>query len=643
MAEAPFRMIRIVSAVALEPEKGKDIAEKFAAQNGIKEYEIRLDTDPALIGGILIYAGGFRYDFSIKGQLGRIANNLKTRKAIGFDGGESATDVKSLIRGSLQDALSDFGEKPVAPGGQDLFDQAEPLPISGDEASSLTMVDNLRETLEAFSTTMAVDEVGQVISVGDDVAQVRGLQNCRSNELIQFSHTTFGIAMNLETDHVGIILLQQDDAIHEGMICKRTGTTASVPVGKALLGRVVDPLGSPIDGMGAIDTQLRRPIEYPAPGIIDRQPVNQSLHTGITAIDAMTPIGRGQRELIIGDRQTGKTAIAVDAIINQKGKNVYCIYVAIGQKMSTVAGVVNLLHAQGAMEYTTVIVASASASASLQYIAPYAGSAMAEELMYNEKADVLIVYDDLTKHAQAYRALSLLLRRPPGREAYPGDVFYLHSRLLERATHLNDLLGGGTITALPIVETQSGDISAYIPTNVISITDGQIYLESELFFSGQRPAINVGLSVSRVGGAAQSKAMKKVAGPLRINLAQYRELESFSQFGSELDEETQSRLKIGERVIEVLKQPQYAPMPMEDQVISLYLANKGVLVALDKEDVREFLQDYLATLRSLHPAMLEEIAATGLYTDAAVMTVDQTVAAYMAAWKAEHEDYGTAV
>ncbi len=643
MPDASFRMIRIVSAVALEPEKGEDIASRFAAQNGIKEYEVRLDTDPALIGGILIYSGGFRYDFSIKGQLGRIANNLKTRKAIGFEGDETPTDIKSLIKGSLRDALSRFGEQPVAPGGQDIFNQTEPLPITDAEAANLTMVDHLRETLESFAATTAVDEVGQVLSISDDVAQVRGLQNCRSNELIQFTRETFGIAMNLEVDHVGVIILQQDDSIHEGMICKRTGTTASVPVGKVLLGRVVDPLGSPIDGMGAVDTQVRRPIEYMAPGIIDRQPVNKSLHTGITAIDAMTPIGRGQRELIIGDRQTGKTALAVDAILNQKGKDVYCIYVAIGQKMSTVANVVNLLHAQGAMEYTTVIVASASSSASLQYIAPYAGCAMAEELMYNEKADVLVVYDDLTKHAQAYRALSLLLRRPPGREAYPGDVFYLHSRLLERATHLNDALGGGSITALPIVETQSGDISAYIPTNVISITDGQIYLESELFFSGQRPAINVGLSVSRVGGAAQSKAMKKVAGPLRINLAQYRELESFSQFGSELDEETQSRLKIGERVIEVLKQPQYEPLPMEDQVVSLYLANKGVLVTLDKEDVREFLRDYLVTLRSLHPALLEEISVSGLFTDAAVTTVDQTVVDYLATWKAEHEDYGTAV
>jgi F-type H+-transporting ATPase subunit alpha len=458
-----------------------------------------------------------------------------------------------------------------------------------------------------------------------------------------FTGQAYGIAMNLEEDRVGIVMLQQDSSIRQGMICKRTGTTVHVPAGKALLGRVVDPLGNAIDGMGPIITDNRRPIEFPAASIIDRQPIDQSMHTGITAIDAMTPIGRGQRELIIGDRQTGKTALAIDAILNQHGKNVSCIYVAIGQKMSTVASVVNILQARGAMEYTTVVVASASATASLQYIAPYAGCAMAEELMYEDHSDVLIVYDDLTKHAQAYRAISLLLRRPPGREAFPGDIFYLHARLLERSARLHQRLGGGSMTALPIVETQSGDRSAYIPTNVISITDGQIYLESELFFSGQRPAINVGLSVSRVGGAAQTKAMKKVAGPLRINLAQYRSLEAFSQFSSELDDDTRIQLKTGERLMEVLKQPQYAPLAVEDQVIMLYLANKGVLVDLDKEDIREFLEDYLRILRGKEEGVLTEIAKDGLLTDQAAAIIDRVVAEYLPRWIAEHEDYGTTV
>jgi F-type H+-transporting ATPase subunit alpha len=455
-----------------------------------------------------------------------------------------------------------------------------------------------------------------------------------------FSRDSYGIAMNLEEDRIGVIILQDDDSIREGSICKRTGTTASVPVGKAMLGRVVDPLGKPLDGLGHIPTDKKRPIEFEAASIIDRQPVNQSLHTGITAIDSMTPIGRGQRELIIGDRQTGKTTIAIDTILNQKGKNVYCIYVAIGQNLSTVANIVNNLQQHGAMDYTTVVIASASTSAAMQYMAPFSGCAMAEGLMYEDHEDVLIVYDDLTKHAQAYRAISLLLRRPPGREAYPGDVFYLHSRLLERAAHLSDRLGGGSMTALPIIETQSGDISAYIPTNVISITDGQIYLESELLYSGHRPAVNVGLSVSRVGGAAQSKAMKKVAGPLRINLAQYRELEAFSQFGSELDDATQRQLRVGERLIEVLKQPPYSPLAMEDQVVMLYLANKGVLTSLDKEDVKIFLTSYITFMRDRHPVLMEELAGSQLFTDAIAATIDSTIQEYLKLWQLENEDNG---
>ena len=643
MTDATSRVIRIVASVELDPEKGKNIADRFAEHFGIADYEIKLETDTSLIGGMVIFAGGFRYDYSIKGQLGRIVNKLKSQNSIGDDH-ETQVPTNEKIRENLTDALKLFDELPIAPDGHDIFWDAEPLPISEDDTSKNAMIGQLRESLDSFLVNgTTIDEVGQVLSVSDGVAYVSGIQNCQNSELIMFTRQSYGIAMNLEEDRVGVILLQDDDRIRQGMICKRTGMTISVPAGKAMLGRVVDALGAPIDGLGPILTEKRRPIEFLAPGIVQRQPVNKSMHTGITAIDAMTPIGRGQRELIIGDRQTGKTAIAIDTIINQKGKNVFCIYVAIGQKMSTVANVVNILQNKGAMEYTTVVIASASASAALQYIAPYSGCAMAEELMYNDKADVLIVYDDLTKHAQAYRAISLLLRRPPGREAFPGDVFYLHSRLLERAARLNDELGGGSITALPIVETQSGDISAYIPTNVISITDGQIYLESELFFSGQRPAINVGLSVSRVGGAAQSKAMKKVAGPLRINLAQFRELEAFSQFGSDLDPETQAQLNTGVRLTEVLKQPQYSPFPMEDQVIMLYLANKGVLTSLDKEDVREFLKDLILHLRQTQQPIIEEIATTGLFTDEIAKTIDQSVTDYITRWKAEHEDYGTAI
>ena len=643
MPETTSRMIRIVASAELDSAKAKTIAERFAEHFGIKEYDIQVETDTDLIGGMVIFAGGFRYDYSIKGQLSRIVNKLKSQKTVGM--GDEVTEFSSngMIKETLTDALSLFDEAPMAPGGHDIFWDADPVPVSDDDAVSHSLIDGLRDSLTALSNDSTIDEVGTVMSVSDGVAYVSGLENCCNSELIMFTRKSYGIAMNLEPGRVGVILLQEDDAIRQGMLCKRTGTTISVPAGKAMLGRVVDALGNPIDGLGPIMTNSRRPIENLAPGIIDRQPISQSLHTGITAIDAMTPIGRGQRELIIGDRQTGKTAIAIDTIINQKGKNVYCIYVAIGQKMSTVANVVNILQNKGAMAYTTVVIASASASASLQYIAPYTGCAMAEELMYSDKADVLVVYDDLTKHAQAYRAISLLLRRPPGREAFPGDVFYLHSRLLERAARLNNELGGGSITALPIVETQSGDISAYIPTNVISITDGQIYLESELFFSGQRPAINVGLSVSRVGGAAQSKAMKKVAGPLRINLAQFRELAAFSQFGSELDADTQNQINIGERLTEVLKQPQYAPLPMEEQVVQLYLANKGVLTPLDKEDVREFLVDLIQHIHSTNPAVLSEIAATGLFSDETAKSIDSILTEFMNRWKAEHEDYGTAV
>lgn len=641
MADANFRVIRIVSSVSLDPEKGQRIAARFAEYLKIRDYDIRFEVDEALIGGVVIFAGGFRYDYSIRGQLGRIANQLKTQKSIGSEGEAVHDDIHDLIKDNLGDALAEFDEVPVAPDGEDIFFETEPLKITEEEQTSQTLIDRLRENLASFEVSSAVDEVGHVLSVSDGVAYVGGIENCRNTEMIMFGRNSYGIAMNLEEDRVGVVLLQQNDNIHEGTICKRTGMTVNVPAGKAMLGRVVDPLGNPIDGMGNINTTHRRPIESAAPGIVSRQAVNQSLHTGITAIDAMTPIGRGQRELIIGDRQTGKTAIALDTILNQKDKNVYCIYVSIGQKMSTTASVVKTLQERGAMEYTTVVVASASATASLQYIAPYAGCAMAEELMYADKADVLIVYDDLTKHAQAYRAISLLLRRPPGREAYPGDVFYLHSRLLERSARLSNPLGGGSITALPIVETQSGDISAYIPTNVISITDGQIYLESQLFFSGQRPAINVGLSVSRVGGAAQSKGMKKVAAPMRINLAQYRELAAFSQFGSELDADTQYRLKMGERLTEVLKQPQYSPIALEKQVVMLYLANQGILTELDKEEVNDFLADFIRHLYERHPGMMDELAASRVWTDVMANIVNSSADEFMKRWKLALEDYGT--
>ena len=448
--------------------------------------------------------------------------------------------------------------------------------------------DILRKQLEGIDTRVQLDEIGTVLQVSDGVARIYGLRNAEANELLEFDNGIKAIVMNLEEDNVGAVLLGPTDKIKEGFIVKRTKRIASIMVGEGMLGRVIDPLGAPLDGKGLIGGELyEMPLERKAPGVIFRQPVNQPLQTGLKAVDAMIPIGRGQRELIIGDRQTGKTAIAIDTIINQKDQDVLCIYVAIGQKASTVANIVKTLEESGAMDYTTVVAATASELAPLQYIAPYAGCAIGEEWMESGK-DVLIVYDDLTKHAAAYRTLSLLLRRPPGREAFPGDVFYLHSRLLERAAKLSDKLGGGSLTALPIIETQAGDVSAYIPTNVISITDGQIYLETEMFNSGFRPAVNPGLSVSRVGGSAQIKAMKKIAGPIRIELAQYRELAAFSQFGSDLDADTKRQLDQGERIREILKQDQYAPLPVWYQVIIIYAATKQYLLDIAVEDVLAF-------------------------------------------------------
>jgi F-type H+-transporting ATPase subunit alpha len=471
----------------------------------------------------------------------------------------------------------------------------------------------LRRQIEEFETELQVEDLGSVLMVGDGIARVYGLEKALAGELLEFSQGTFGMVLNLEQDNIGVVILGPYDHIKEGDPVKRTRRVVQVPVGEALIGRIVNPLGQPIDGKGPIKTEAWRPIEARAPGVVDRVSVSEPLQTGLKAIDSLVPIGRGQRELIIGDRQTGKTAIAVDTILNQKDQDVICIYVAIGQKASTVAAVVDTLVKHGAMDYTIVVSATASEPSPLLYIAPYAGVAMAEEFMYAGK-DVLIVYDDLSKHAAAYREMSLLLRRPPGREAYPGDIFYIHSRLLERAAKLNDELGGGSITALPIIETQAGDISAYIPTNVISITDGQIFLESDLFYAGIRPAISVGRSVSRVGGAAQVPMMRKVAGTLRLDLSQYRELAAFAQFGSDLDRQTQALLARGERMYEVLKQEQYKPMPVEEQAVSLYVAVNGYLDSLAVGDVVRFERELLGFLRKERPDLLEQLRQEKQFT-----------------------------
>ena len=467
----------------------------------------------------------------------------------------------------------------------------------------------IRSQIKYYENAIRQDETGTVLMVGDGIARASGLSNCMAGELLEFEDGSYGMAQNLEENSVSVVLFGSGENISEGQLVKRTGKVVSVPVGEGMIGRVVNALGQPIDGAGPITAAGYRPIESPAPGICERKGVNQPLQTGIKAIDSMVPIGRGQRELIIGDRQTGKTAIAVDTIINQKGQGVKCIYVAIGQKASTVATIVKTLEEYGAMAYTTVVAATASELAPLQYIAPYAGCAIGEEWMENGE-DVLVVYDDLSKHAAAYRTLSLLLKRAPGREAYPGDVFYLHSRLLERAARLSDKLGGGSLTALPIIETQAGDVSAYIPTNVISITDGQIYLETEMFNAGFRPAINAGLSVSRVGGSAQIKAMKKIAAPIRTELAQYRELAAFSQFGSELDADTTEKLAQGERLKEILKQPQYQPMPVEKQVIIIYAAIKKYLMDIPVADILRFQNELFDYIDTRYPEIPGSIAAT---------------------------------
>ncbi|QFY04576.1 F0F1 ATP synthase subunit alpha [Lactobacillus amylolyticus] len=483
------------------------------------------------------------------------------------------------------------------------------MSIKAEEISSL-----IKQQLEHYDDKLDVNEVGVVTYVGDGIARAHGLNNVLSNELLEFENGSYGIAQNLEANDVGIIILGNFDDIREGDRVKRTGQIMRVPVGDALIGRVVNPLGQPVDGLGEIKTDKTRPIESKAPGVMDRQSVDEPLQTGIKAIDALVPIGKGQRELIIGDRKTGKTSLAIDTILNQKGKDVICIYVSVGQKESTVRTQVETLKRFGAMDYTIVVEAGPSEPAPMLYIAPYAGTAMGEEFMYNGK-DVLIVFDDLSKQAVAYRELSLLLRRPPGREAYPGDVFYLHSRLLERSAKLSDKLGGGSMTALPFIQTEAGDISAYIPTNVISITDGQIFLRSDLFFAGTRPAIDAGNSVSRVGGNAQIKAMKKVAGTLRTDLAAYRELESFAEFGSDLDQATQAKLKRGRRTVEVLKQPLHDPIPVEKQVVILYALTHGYLDSIPVEDITRYESEIYDNFDSSHADLLKQIRETGELPD----------------------------
>ncbi len=482
----------------------------------------------------------------------------------------------------------------------------------------------IKQEIEQYQSPASLEEVGTILEVGDGIARIYGLERAMAGELLEFPGEVMGMVLNLEENNIGAVLLGPDDDIKEGDLVKRTGRVAEVPVGDAMIGRVVNALGQPIDGKGPIVTDRSRPVERIAHGVLDRKSVDTPLQTGIKAIDSMIPIGRGQRELIIGDRQTGKTAIAVDTIINQRGQNVLCIYVAIGQKASTVAQLVRTLEEHGAMDYTTVVAATASELAPLQYIAPYAGCAIGEEWM-EEGKDVLIVYDDLSKHAVAYRAMSLLLKRPPGREAYPGDVFYLHSRLLERASRLSEALGGGSLTALPIIETQAGDVSAYIPTNVISITDGQIYLETNLFNQGVRPAINAGLSVSRVGGSAQTKAMKSTSASLRVELAQYRELESFAQFGSELDKDTLTRLEHGKRIVEILKQPQYQPMSMQDQVMILYATTHRFLEDVPVDRLLDFEKEFIPYAAAQHPKIALNIANEKKLSDETAAELEQAL------------------
>ena len=622
--------LRIETAGDIPEDKLTRVAAKFAEVNEIEDYRLSIEQRDDLIGGFIIYFQGSRYDYSVKGQLSRMGSFIKRTRTIDTSDSSAALTKADFpvtkVREDLEKAIGQFPESHF-------------LSMDNVELLSLKDEDFDKRVEDAFVFTDFKDEIGKVASVSDGVASVTGLRNCMLNELISFASGATGIAMNLEKSKVGVVLLTGEDTVVESMSCKRTMTTCSVPVGMGLLGRVVDALGHPIDGKGIIRYVEERPVESPAPTIIERAPVDTPLFTGITAIDALTPIGRGQRELIIGDRQTGKTSIALDAIINQKDEDVICVYVPIGQKMANIVSTAGLLEKHGAMSYTVIVAASASDSAAMQYIAPFAACAIAEKFMYDYHKDVLIVYDDLSKHAQAYRAISLLLRRPPGREAYPGDVFYLHSRLLERSAKLSEELGGGSITALPIVETQGNDISAYIPTNVISITDGQIYLSPELFFSGQRPAVNVGLSVSRVGGAAQTKAVKKVAGPLRISLAQAREMASFSQFGSDLDENTQLQIKRGTVLNEVLKQERFSPHTMASEVILLYCATTDKFNFLATEDIYEFYTALLADIKLRHYNILEELTDGLELNDEIKSEIDSAYEEYKETFLANNTEY----
>lgn len=573
---------KLVCASEFTDEELTEITTKFEKLFDSK-IDFKIEVDTSLLGGFCATVNNMIYDLSVKSYLDRMQEYIGENAAAVSN--EQIDDIVAALKNGVDSTLSSVGV--------------------GNE---------LKSKIRQFDLKYDISMIGIVERTGDGVVFVRGLEGCKYGELLQFENAAYGIVMNLEIDRVGAVLLNGVADVVEGSMVRHTGDVVKVPVGEAMLGRVVNPLGIPIDGKGSITTDEYREIEKIAPAIIDRSPVDKPLQTGVMAIDSMIPIGRGQRELIIGDRQTGKTAIAIDTIINQKGSNVKCVYVAIAQKASTIAEIVNRLEEFGALEYTTVVASTASDTAPMQYIAPYAGCAIAEKFMY-EGQDVLVVYDDLSKHAVAYRTMSLLLRRPPGREAYPGDVFYLHSRLLERAAKLSDKLGGGSMTALPIIETMEGDISSYIPTNVISITDGQIYLETELFNSGQRPAVNVGLSVSRVGGAAQIKAMRKVAGPLRLELAQYRELAVFSQFASDLDKNTQDSLNNGLKLTRALIQPQYDPYPVENQVILLCMATHKYLMAVDAKDVRRFCAEFLDFINARYSDIKMSIKENGVISD----------------------------
>ena len=569
--ELKVSLFYVTPPVDSQLDKIKDFV---AAKEGVNKDEVKIDLveKKDLVGGFVLRVGTHEYDWSTKGRLDQLMSELLSSD----DGSSEKSDVNYLDDG---------------------LDAAQ---IAKDRLSKL------RSSIESFTPNTKEQEVGFVVAVGDGIAKIQGIDHAMYGEIIEFESGAKGMVQDIKSDSIGCILFNKEDSVAEGDRVNRTGKKTGVPVGEGFLGRVVDALGTPIDGGGDIIASDFRPVEHEAPGIIDRKSVSVPLETGILAIDSMFPIGRGQRELIIGDRQTGKTSIAVDTIINQKDKGVICVYVAIGQKASTVAKLVNTLDKHGALPYTIIMAATASDSSALQYIAPYAATSMAEYFMYKGK-DVLIVYDDLSKHAVAYRALSLLLERSPGREAYPGDVFYLHSRLLERSSRLSDEAGGGSITALPIIETQAGDVSAYIPTNVISITDGQIFLESSLFFSGQRPAVNVGLSVSRVGGAAQSKAMKKASGSIRIDLAQYREMEVFTQFSSDLDQVTKNQLTYGKGLMELLKQPLCKPLSLHEQVITLVAATKKVMMLVENDKIKDFQTEMLDYFETHHPEMIREI------------------------------------